>query len=68
MTLKRRLTALERLEPTELSPAVRAWLGQPVTPEERAALDAELPKPWSPPRRADLVGCSPQLLDWIGAI
>jgi hypothetical protein len=37
--LSRRMDALERSEPAELSPAGKAWLGWPLTDAERAALN-----------------------------
>lgn len=38
MNIATRLSKLELANP-ELSPAIRAWLGQPLTASERASLD-----------------------------
>lgn len=37
--LSKRLRTLESREPTTLSPAVRAWLGEPITAAEQRAIE-----------------------------
>ena len=43
--VNRRLRALETARPLRLSPAVKAWLGWPLTDEECARLDDPVPEP-----------------------
>jgi hypothetical protein len=43
--VNRRLRALEAAQPSRISPAVKAWLGWPLTDAERARLDDPVPEP-----------------------
>ncbi len=43
--VNRRLRALETAQPSRISPAVKAWLGWPLTNAERARLDDPVPEP-----------------------
>lgn len=43
--LEHRLRALETAQPSRICPAVKAWLGWPLTDAERARLDDPVPEP-----------------------
>ena len=61
--LNRRLGVLEQREPAELSPAVRRWLGWPLTLAERQALADEKTEPvdWL---KVDTSGWSKEARKW----
>lgn len=42
--VNRRLRALEAAQPSRISPAVKVWLGWPLTDAERARLDDPVPE------------------------
>jgi hypothetical protein len=66
-TLNRRVVALEHSDPPQRSLAVKAWLGWPLTDEERAqfAEDEARREPidWN---NVDTAGWSKEAIKWLG--
>ena len=61
--LNNRVAALETGNGSELSPAAKAWLGQPLTDGERAALATDRPVD---SRDIDTSTWSKELKAWLG--
>lgn len=59
--LNRRLEALESAGPDELHPAIRRWLGMPLTEKEEREADA-----YEPPAEIDTSGLSREAKEWLG--
>lgn len=64
--LSDRMTRLEHGNPQLLPLAVRAWLGQSLSPAEQADLAALPPNPpYAPPTEAEMSGWSPEARAWF---
>lgn len=61
--MKRRLEALEAGKGGPMSPAVKAWLGQPLTAQEQAELDAGRGRNADP---VDVTKLSQEMKSWLG--
>jgi hypothetical protein len=59
--LHRRLEALEGAGSGELHPALRRWLGMPLTEDEQREADA-----YEPPAVIDTSGWSTEVKEWLG--
>lgn len=64
--LSDRMTRLEHGNPQLLPLAVRAWLGQSISPAEQVKL-AALDPPYIPPTEAEMSGWSPEAREWFAA-
>ena len=63
-TLSRRLSALEKGSKTEPSPAVKEWLGMPLTEAEQRELACSPPSEFSA-ARVEESGLSQAVKDWL---
>ena len=63
MNLGRRVNALEAGQHSELSPAVKQWLGWPLTDAEREALASQPPLDLD---AIDTTGLSQEMKAWLG--
>lgn len=63
-SMNRRVVALESGRSVELSPAVRAWLGWPVTDAERVAIDRG---DYDVTGEQDTSNWSKEMREWLGA-
>jgi hypothetical protein len=65
-SVRSRLERLEARRPIGLSLEFRAWLGQRLTDEERAELEAMPVEPYLAPTEEDMARWSPEMREWWG--